>query len=101
MAEGRNRSSLENILYFAARLLPRSDKAAEREIRMRRRDVGIVHIEPTGAVDVESISDESSIPVSLTQGSRSDVSSSDALIININTRWVGLRMHHGRGGDFD
>lgn len=87
--EGRSRSSLENILYFAARPYYHGpDKAAEREIRMQEeRDVGIVHIEPTGAVDVGiQIIEMSQLDPSQFDARLSvpDVSSSDALIININ-----------------
>lgn len=87
--EGRSRSALENILYFAARPYYHGpDMAAEREIRMREElDVGIVHIEPKSAVDVGiQIIEMSQLDPSQFDARLSvpDVSNSDAIIININ-----------------
>ena len=87
--EGRSRSSLENILYFAARpYFHGPDKATERETRKQEEEaVGIRHIEPTSAVDVGmQIIDVNKLDPSQFDARLSvpDVSNSDAIIVNIN-----------------
>ena len=87
--EGRSRSSLENLLYFAARpYFHGPDMAAERELRMHEEEeIGIRHIEPTSAVDVGiqiiemNRLDPSQFDARLTVPG---VANSDAIIVNIN-----------------
>lgn len=87
--EGRSRSSLENLLYFAARpFFHGPEKAAEREIRMQEEHaIGIRHIEPTSAVDVGiQIIEMNKLDPSQFDPRLSvpDVANTDAIIININ-----------------
>lgn len=96
--EGRSRSSLENLLYFAARpYFHGPEKAAEREIRQKEEEaIGIRHIEPTSAVDVGiQIIELNKLDPSQfdTRLSVPDVSSSDAIIVNINYP-LGLAAYH-------
>jgi hypothetical protein len=87
--EGRSRSSLENLLYFAARPYfhgPVMD--AEREQRMQEEEeIGIRHVEPNSAVDVGI----QVIEMDRLDPSQFDarlsvpyVGGSDAIIVNIN-----------------
>jgi hypothetical protein len=96
--QGDQRSSMENLLYFAARpYFYGAGKAAERAQRQKEEEaVGIMHFEPGGAVDVG---------VQLIDLSRLDPSAfdsrlggfdprrSDALIININYP-LGMAAYH-------
>lgn len=87
--EGRSRSSLENLLYFAARpYFHGPEKAAEREIRMQEElAVGITHFEPQSAVDVgiQVIEMNKLDPTQFdARLSVPDVAESDAIIVNIN-----------------
>ncbi len=96
--EGRSRSSLENILYFAARpYFHGPDKADEREIRQREEEaVGIRHIEPRSAVDVGiQIIEMNRLDPSQFDARLSvpDVSNSDAIIVNINYP-LGMAAYH-------
>lgn len=95
---GDERSSLENLLYFAARpYFYGYDKADGRAVRTKEENAaGIFHIEPSGAVDVG---------VQLIDLSRLDPSSfdsrlagfnprgSDAIIVNINYP-LGMAAYH-------
>lgn len=96
--EGKSRSSLENLLYFAARpYFHGPTKAAEREIRMREEEaIGIRHIEPTGAVDVgiQVIEMDRLDPSQFdSRLSVPDIAGSDAIIVNINYP-LGLAAYH-------
>jgi hypothetical protein len=96
--EGKSRSSLENLLYFAARPYFHSpDRLAQREQRHREEEaVGIAHIDPSGAVDVGiqiielSKLDPASFDPRLP---KLDLSQSDALIVNINYP-LGMAAYH-------
>jgi hypothetical protein len=96
--EGRSRSSLENLLYFAARPYFHSpERLPEREARQREEEaVGITHIEPAGAVDVGvqiielSKLDPSNFDPRLP---KPDLHESDALIVNINYP-LGMAAYH-------
>lgn len=96
--EGKSRSSLENLLYFAARPYFHGDeKAKEREWRRQQEaEVGISHIEPTGSIDVGV----QIIEMNKLQPERydarlpkMDMRDSDALIININYP-LGMAAYH-------
>ncbi len=87
--EGKSRSSLENLLYFAARpYFHGPEKAAEREIRMREEEaIGIHHIEPTTAVDVgiQVIELNKLDPTQFdARLNVPEIAGSDAIIVNIN-----------------
>lgn len=96
--EGKSRSSLENLLYFAARpYFHGADRVAEREQRYREEEaVGIIHFEPYGAVDVgvqvielarlDPAAFDPRLP-------RPDLRDSDALIVNINYP-LGMAAYH-------
>lgn len=85
----KSRSSLENLLYFAARpYFYGPDRVAERERRQQEEaSVGITHIEPAGAIDVGvqiielSKLDHQCFDPRLP---KIDLRHSDALIINVN-----------------
>lgn len=87
--EGKSRSSLENLLYFAARpYFHGPHRAKEREERLQEEHaIGITHIEPSGAVDVgvqiielNKLNPEYFDP----RLPRTAFEDSDALVININ-----------------
>ena len=87
--EGRSRSSLENLLYFAARpYFHGPEREAERKQRMEEEHaIGIRHIEAQDAVDVGvQIIDIARLdPTQFDQRLKpADVTGSNALIININ-----------------
>ncbi len=87
--EGKSRSSLENLLYFAARpYFHGPGKEEERRARWaEEEEVGIVHIEPTDAVDVGiQIIDMAKLDPSQFDPrlSAADVTGTDAIIVNIN-----------------
>lgn len=87
--EGKSRSSLENLLYFAARpYFHGPNKVAEREERQREEEaIGIVHIEPSAAVDVGiQVIDMARLDPNLFDPrlAAADVTGSDAIIVNIN-----------------
>lgn len=87
--EGKSRSSLENLLYFAARpYFHGPNKEAEREQRQKEEEeIGIVHIEPTAAIDVGiQVIDMAQLDPSQFDPrlSAADVTGSDAIIVNIN-----------------
>lgn len=87
--QGKSRSSLENLLYFAARpYFHGPNRVAEREERQREEeDVGITHIEPSGAIDVGvQIIDLAKLdPANFDPRlPKTDLRTSDALIVNIN-----------------
>lgn len=87
--EGKSRSSLENLLYFAARpYFHGPNKEAERELRRQEEEeIGIVHFEPTDAVDVGiQIIDMARLDPSQFDPrlSAQNVSGTDAIIVNIN-----------------
>jgi hypothetical protein len=87
--EGKSRSSLENLLYFAARpYFHGPDREAERQKRWAEEEaIGIRHIEARGAVDVGiQIVDMSRLdPTQFDERLQVPaVPGTDALIININ-----------------
>lgn len=87
--EGKSRSSLDNILYFAARpYFHGAHMEHERLMRMEEEHaVGIQHFEPTGAVDVgiQVIELNKLDPTQFdSRLSVPSVASSDAIIVNIN-----------------
>lgn len=87
--EGKSRSSLENLLYFAARpYFHGTDMTLERELRMHEeQSVGIRHLEPSGAVDVgiQVIEMNKLDPAQFdSRLSVPDIAGSDAIIVNIN-----------------
>ena len=87
--EGKSRSSLENLLYFAARpYFHGPGKEAEREQRRQEEEeIGIVHIEPTAAIDVGiQVIDLAQLDTSQFDPrlSAADVTGTDAIIVNIN-----------------
>jgi len=96
--EGKSRSSLENLLYFAARpYFHGPNRTAEREQRQQEEEaVGITHFEPTGAVDVgiqviemaklDTASFDPRLPAP-------NLVESDALIVNINYP-LGVAAYH-------
>jgi len=95
---GDARSSMENLLYFAARpYFYGPDKAVEREIRHREEEaVGIMHFEPNGAVDVGvQVIDLSALDPTAFDSRLDgfDPRRSDALIININYP-LGMAAYH-------
>jgi hypothetical protein len=95
---GDERASLENLLYFAARpYFYGPAMAKEREARQREEEaVGIVHIEPTGPVDVGvQIIDLSRLDPSQFDSRMAgfDPRDSDALIVNINYP-LGMAAYH-------
>jgi hypothetical protein len=86
---GEQRASLENLLYFAARpFFYGPDRAAERAQREKEEhSVGIVHLDPSGALDVGvQIIDLSKLDPSQFDPRLAgfDPRGSDAVIININ-----------------
>jgi hypothetical protein len=96
--EGTSRSSLENLLYFAARpFFHGPDRAAERAARQREEEsIGIRHIEPAGAVEVgvqvielSKLNPEWFDP----RLTKTDLRDSDALIVNINYP-LGMAAYH-------
>ena len=96
--EGKSRSSLENLLYFAARhYFHGPDRLAEREARQREEEaVGIVHLEPGAAVDVGvQVIDLSKLDPSFFDPRlpQTDLRHSDALIVNINYP-LGMAAYH-------
>ncbi|MBA2470676.1 MAG: hypothetical protein H0V37_14820 [Chloroflexia bacterium] len=95
---GEQRASLENLLYFAARPYfygpDRSAARAEREAEERA--IGIVHLDPTGAVDVGvQIIDLSRLDPARFDSRLAgfDPRESDAVIININYP-LGMAAYH-------
>src|SRR5699024_3916394 len=96
--EGKSRSSLENLLYFAARsYFHGAERVAERDQRQREEEaVGITHFEPTGAVDVGvqvielAKLDQAAFDPRLPE---IDLRESDALIVNINYP-LGMAAYH-------
>jgi hypothetical protein len=96
--EGKSRSSLENLLYFAARpYFHGADRVAEREERQREEEaVGITHLEPGSAVDVgvQVIELNKLDPANFDPRlPKTDLSNSDALIVNINYP-LGMAAYH-------
>lgn len=96
--EGKSRSSLENLLYFAARpYFHGPDKAEERKQRMAEEEaIGITHIEPSSAVDVGiQIIDLSKVDASQFDPRLrpADIAGSDAIIVNINYP-LGMAAYH-------
>jgi hypothetical protein len=95
---GDTRSSVENLLYFAARpYFYGPDKAPARAVRQREEEaVGIVHFEPGGAVDVGvQLIDLSRLDPAAFDSRLNgfDPRRSDALIININYP-LGMAAYH-------
>lgn len=95
---GDVRSSMENLLYFAARpYFYGPGKAAERAIRYREEEaVGIMHFEPNGPVDVgvQLIDLAALDPTAFDSRLEGfDPRRSDALIININYP-LGMAAYH-------
>jgi len=95
---GEQRASLENLLYFAARpYFYGPERARERKVRQQEEEaVGIVHLDPSGPVDVGvQIIDLSKLDPSQfdkrLQGM--DPTTSDAVIININYP-LGMAAYH-------
>ncbi len=95
---GEKRASLENLLYFAARPYfygpNRTRVRAEREAE--ERSVGIVHLDPTGAVDVGvQIIDLARLDPAQFDSRLAgfDPRDSDAVIININYP-LGMAAYH-------
>lgn len=87
--EGKSRSSLENLLYFAARpYFHGIDREAERERRWQEEQaVGIHHVEAQAAVDVGiQVIDLARLdPTQFDERLQlADVTGTDALIVNIN-----------------
>ena len=87
--EGKSRSSLENLLYFAARpYFHGPGKEAERKARWaEEEEIGIVHLEPNDAVDVGiQVIDMARLdPTQFDPRlSAADVTGTDAIIVNIN-----------------
>jgi hypothetical protein len=96
--EGRSRSSLENLLYFAARhYFHGPDRAAERERRTQEEEaVGITHLDPSAAVDVGiQIIEMNKLDPQWFDARlpKPDLRGSDALIININYP-LGMAAYH-------
>jgi hypothetical protein len=96
--EGKQRASLENLLYFAARpYFYGPERAAERRVRKQEEEaVGIVHVDPTGPVDVGvQIIDLSRLDPSQFDKRLAghDPRDSDAVIININYP-LGMAAYH-------
>lgn len=96
--EGKSRSSLENLLYFAARPYfhgPNMEKERERR-RLEEEEIGIVHFEPAAAVDVGiQIIDLAKLdPSQFDPRLRAtNLAGTDALIININYP-LGMAAYH-------
>jgi hypothetical protein len=95
---GDERASLENLLYFAARpYFYGPERAREREERQREEEsVGIVHLEPTGPVDVGvQVIDLSRLDPSQFDSRLAglDPRNSNALIVNINYP-LGMAAYH-------
>ena len=95
---GEQRASLENLLYFAARpYFYGTDRAAARAEREREEHaVGIVHLDPAGAVDVGvQIIDMSRLDPTQFDSRLAgfDPRESDAIIININYP-LGMAAYH-------
>jgi hypothetical protein len=87
--EGTSRSSLENLLYFAARpFFHGPGRAAERAARQREEEaIGITHLEPAGAVEVgvQVIELAKLLPEWFdARLPKVDLRHSDAIIVNIN-----------------
>ncbi len=87
--EGRSRSSLENLLYFAARpYFHGPDREAERLARQQEEEaIGIRHVDAQGAVDVGiQVIDLAKLdPSQFDQRLQpADITGTDALIVNIN-----------------
>jgi hypothetical protein len=96
--EGKSRSSLENLLYFAARpYFHGPDRVAERERRQHEeQSVGITHMEPAAAVDVgvQVIELNKLVPEHFDPRlPKTDLRHSDALIVNINYP-LGMAAYH-------
>lgn len=95
---GGIRSSIENLLYFAARpYFYGPNKAAERAVRQKEEEaVGIMHVEPGGAVDVGvQVIDLSRLDPAAFDSRLDgfDPRRSDALIVNINYP-LGMAAYH-------
>jgi hypothetical protein len=95
---GDERSSLENLLYFAARpYFYGREKADGRAVRIREENaVGIYHIEPSGAVDVGvQLIDLSRLdPIAFdSRLAGFDPRMSNAIIVNINYP-LGMAAYH-------
>jgi len=95
---GDERSSLENLLYFAARpYFYRPDKAEARAIRTQEENaVGIYHVEPSGAVDVGvQVIDLSRLDPGAFDSRLAgfDPRGSDAIVVNINYP-LGMAAYH-------
>lgn len=96
--EGTSRSSLENLLYFAARpYFYGADKVAAREARQREEAaLGIVHLEPGSAVDVGiQVIELAKLDPQWFDARlpKVDLRNSDALIVNINYP-LGMAAYH-------
>ena len=95
---GDERSSLENLLYFAARpyFYP-PDMADARSVRTREENaVGIYHVDPSGAVDVGvQVIDLSRLDPTAFDSRLAgfDPRGSDAIIVNINYP-LGMAAYH-------
>lgn len=95
---GEQRASLENLLYFAARpYFHGPDRVADRRARQAEEEaVGIVHVDPTGPVDVGvQIIDLSKLNPDLFDKRLNGFNpvDSDAIIININYP-LGMGAYH-------
>ncbi|MDP8972357.1 MAG: hypothetical protein M3N45_04090, partial [Actinomycetota bacterium] len=95
---GATRSSWDNLLYFAARHYYHGDgRADEREERQHEEQAhGIIHVEPSGAVDVgiQLIELAKLNPASFDPRLAGfDPQASDALIVNINYP-LGMAAYH-------
>lgn len=102
--DGTSRSSWENLLYFAARpYFGQPGMASERKRRAEEeRELGIVNIEPSSAIDVGvQVIEINKLNAALfdprlgqgDEGMRLDPAASDGLIININYP-LGLAAYH-------
>ena len=103
LEEGRSRSSWENLLYFSARpfFAAPGREADRRQREAEERALGIVHIEPTGAVDVGiqifelARLDPAWFDPRLCgpDGAPLDPRGSDAVVVNVNYP-LGLAAYH-------
>ena len=103
LEDGSSRSSWENLLYFAARpYFAQPEMIPERKRReAEERELGIVNIEPSGAIDVgvqvieiNKLDTQFFDPrLSSGEGTKLDPRASDAIIININYP-LGLAAYH-------
>lgn len=103
LEDGTSRSSWENLLYFAARpYFAQPEMIPERKKReAEEHELGIINIEPSGAIDVgvqvieiNKLDPQFFDPrLSSGEGTTLDPSTSDAIIININYP-LGLAAYH-------